>query len=109
MGKEQPNQPNEPAEEEEIEFVGMGDVLALHADAFFVLQNGDNFTLYFFQHHIPNLTREIKKTEAVPTKQTKCFARISLSPAGFVNLTQAMVHHAKEAGLVRMATKEDEE
>src|SRR5258708_4183304 len=98
------DQPNEPEKGEELEFVGMGDIVALHSDAFFVLQNGDNFTIYFFQHDIPTLTREIKKTEAVPAKRTKCFARISVSPMGFINLTQALVHHATQAGLVRTAS-----
>jgi hypothetical protein len=107
MAEEQPETIHQ--ETEELEFVGMGDVLALHADAFFVLQNGDNFTLYFFQHQIPNLKREIQKTEAIATKQTKCIARIAVSQVGFVNLMQALIHHAKGAGLVREATKEDKE
>jgi hypothetical protein len=98
------DQPNEPAKGEELEFFGMGDVVALHADAFFVLQNGDNFTIYFFQHDIPPLAREIQKTEAISTKRTKCFARIAVSQMGFVNLTQALVQHATQAGLVRTAS-----
>ena len=104
MAEEQAKPDEEQSQPEELEFIGMGDVPALHADAFFVLQNGDNFTIYFFQHVIPNLTREIKKTEAIATKQTRCFARIAVSQIGFVNLTQALVHHASAAGLVRTAS-----
>lgn len=85
----------EPQEEpmQEIEFVGMGDVLALHADAFFVVQNGDNFTLCFFQHQYPDIKRETRKTASVETKQSKCIARIAVSPTGFANLAQALVRH----------------
>ncbi len=103
MAEEQAK-PEEQSPPEELEFIGMGDVPALHADAFFVLQSADSFTIYFFQHDIPNLKREIKKTEAISTKQTKCFARIAVSPMGFVSLTQALVHHASAAGLVRTAS-----
>ena len=102
--RKQPNEPHSKEKGEELEFVGMGDVVALHADAFFVLQNGDNFSIYFFQHDIPPLKREIKKTEAIATKRTKCFARIAVSTTGFLNLTQALVHHASQAGLVRTAS-----
>src|SRR6266849_1467838 len=68
--------------EETLDFIGMGDPLAIHADAFFAIQNGDNFSLYFFQHQVEDITAYQNKKISFKTKKTKCIARIALSPEG---------------------------
>jgi hypothetical protein len=78
------------AETPELEFVGMADTLAINADAFFVVGGGDSFTVFFFQHVVPDLKRQIHKTEEMQTKKTKCFARIVMSPLGFINFAKAL-------------------
>ena len=74
----------------ELEFIGMADILAANADAFFVVGGGDSFTVFYFQHVVPDLKRQIHKTEEMQTKQTKCFARIVMSPLGFVSFAKAL-------------------
>jgi hypothetical protein len=75
-----------------LDFVGMGEPLAIHADAFFAVQNGDNFSLYFFQHQLQDLTAHQGKTMAFKTKRTKCIARIAVSPLGFRAMADALAN-----------------
>jgi hypothetical protein len=89
----------------ELEFVGMADTLAVNADAFFVVGGGDSFTVFFFQHVVPNLKRQINKTESMETKQTKCFARIVMSPLGFINFAKALANNLNCDVVPRQATE----
>jgi hypothetical protein len=75
----------------QLDFVGMQDVVALYADAFFVAKTGDAFSLYFFQNQLGDMVdRELKKTESVRVTKTKCFARIVITPSGLSNLVEAL-------------------
>jgi hypothetical protein len=82
------------ADDETLDFIGMGDFPALHADAYFILQNGDNFTVGFFQHRYPDFLRRARGQKLqIKSNETKCIARISLSPLGFTNFANAIAAH----------------
>lgn len=92
---EKPTQkaPAKPAENtaELLDFVGMDKVVAVSADAFLVARGEDVLTILFFQNQIPEIKRATLGTGGqLDAQETKCIARITLSPSGFRKLLTSM-------------------
>ncbi|HEU4712682.1 MAG TPA: hypothetical protein VFS76_14010 [Pyrinomonadaceae bacterium] len=91
-------QPGALSEVSKINFVGIDQVASLYADSFIVASTGEMFILHFFQNSPPSIAgAELDKTSTREATQAKCFAKIVVSPNGFVKLLTAM---AGQAGLV---------
>lgn len=92
--------------EGQLDYIGVGDVQALYADAFLVVGAGEAFSILFFQNQIPDIQRGVVgSTGQIQTKTTKCIARLVLSPNGFDKLLEAM---AGNRGFTLQPRKEEQ-
>lgn len=89
MAEEQPTEAKK--NETRLDFIGMDQVVALSADAFLVARAEDAFTILFFQNQIPEIRQgALGKGAKLDSKETKCIARITVSPSGFNKLLTSM-------------------
>jgi hypothetical protein len=79
------------AEQQRLDFIGMDQVVALSSDAFLVAKGEDVFTILFFQNQIPPIKKGLLgQAGKLDSQETKCIARVTLSPIGFNKLLASM-------------------
>lgn len=87
---------------ENVRFLPSDQVPIRFSDAFLIAGGTDIYSLNFYQTEIPALEGTIKNVE-VERHDATCFARVALSPIGFVRLLTSM---AERVGMEVTKTSE---
>jgi hypothetical protein len=77
-------------EKEQLRFVGMDKVVGVFCDAFLLARKEDAFNIFIFQNQLEDFLGNLGESTKMGSTETKCVARIVLTPTGLSKLFEAI-------------------